>query len=114
MRHLSDPGGRPMRAAALAVALGLACQGCLSRGAPESATTVPIANWEVEAARLIRTLDLPNHLQDSARAYAARQMAGGTAPKPALEQWIRDQRDRGAVIRCKPEVSATAECIART
>jgi hypothetical protein len=102
------------RAAALTIALGLACQGCLSREAPQSAAPVPVANWEAEAARLIRTLDLPSHLQESARAYAARQMARGVAPKPALEEWIREQRDRGAMIRCKPEVSATAECIART
>jgi len=41
-------------------------------------------------------------------------MARGIAPKPALERWITAQRDRGAVIRCKAEVSATDECIART
>jgi hypothetical protein len=99
---------------AFAIALLLACQGCFSREAPESTAAVPVANWEAEAARLIRTLDLPSHLQDSARAYAARRMAEGIAPKPALERWIEAQRDRGAVIRCKPEVSATAECIART
>ena len=103
-----------MRAAALAVALALGCQGCLPRAAPEGAAAVPVANWEAEAARLIRTLDLPSHLQESARAHATRQMARGIAPKPALEQWIVDQRDRGAVIPCKPQVSATDECIART
>jgi hypothetical protein len=103
-----------MRRAAFVVALALACQGCFSREAPEAAAPVPVANWEAEAARLIRTLDLPSHLQHSARGYAARRMAEGLAPKPALEQWIRAQRDRGAVIRCKAEVSASDECIART
>ena len=71
------------------------------------------ANWDVEAARLIRTLDLPAHLQESARDYASKQMARGTAPKPALEQWVAEQRDRGAMIRSRREVSATDECIAR-
>lgn len=103
----------PLRAA-LVVALAAACQGCIARETPEAAAAAPAANPEVEAARLIRTLDMPIHLQDSARAHAAREIGRGVAPKAALRQWILDQRDRGAVIRCKSEVSATAECIART
>jgi len=58
----------------------------------------------------VRTLDISTHLQDSARAYAARQIARGLPPT-ALEQWIAEQRDRGAVIRCKSEIPPTAECI---
>ena len=81
---------------------------------PEVAAAVSPANPEVEAARLIRTLDISTHLQDSARAHAARQIARGLPPKTALEQWIAEQRDRGAVIRCKSEIPPTAECIART
>ena len=74
---------------------------CFSREAPEAAAAVSPVNSEVEAARLIRTLDISTHLQDSARAHAARQIALGLPPKTALEQWIAEQRDRGAVIRCK-------------
>jgi hypothetical protein len=112
--EMTDILVRNMRAAAVAIALELACQGCVPRETPGGAAAVPAVNWEAEAARLIRTLDLPSHLQESARDYAAKQTARGIAPEPALEQWIQAQRDRGAVIRCKPEVSATAECIART
>ncbi len=104
-----------MRAlAALAAALALAAQGCMLRSAVQEAAPVAAPDGEAEAARLIRTLDLPIHLQESARAHAARQMARGVAAKAALEQWILEQRERGAVIRCKPQVSATDECIART
>lgn len=102
----------PLRAA-IVLAVVAVCQGCASRETPEAAT-VPAANPEVEAARLIRTLDMAAHLQERARDYVAKEMVRGIAPKPALRQWILDQRDRGAVIRCKPEVSATDECIART
>jgi hypothetical protein len=77
---------RYMRAAAVAIALELACQGCVPRETPGGAAAVPAVNWEAEAARLIRTLDLPSHLQESARDYAAKQTARGIAPKPALEQ----------------------------
>jgi len=103
-----------MRKVVFAIALGLVCQGCFSREAPEAAAAVSQVNSEVEAARLIRTLDISTHLQDSARAHAARQTARGLPPKTALEQWIAEQRDRGAVIRCKSEIPPTAECIART
>ena len=54
-------------------ALGLVCQGCFSREAPEVAAAVSPVNPEVEAARLIRTLDISTHLQDSARNYAAKR-----------------------------------------
>jgi hypothetical protein len=101
--------------AGVALLLSLACQGCLSSAAPTAGAGVPpAANWDAEAARLIRTLDISAHLQDSARIYAAGRMAQGIPPKQALEAWILDQRDRGAVIRCKAEVSATDECVART
>ena len=103
-----------MRKVVFAITLGLVCQGCFSREAPEAAAAVSPVNPEVEAARLIRTLDISTHLQDSARAHAARQIARGLPPKTALEQWIAEQRDRGAVIRCKFEIPPTAECIART
>ena len=103
-----------MRKVVFAIMLGLVCQGCFSREAPEAAAAVSPVNSEVEAARLIRTLDISTHLQDSARARAARQIARGLPPKTALEQWIAEQRDRGAVIRCKSEIPPTAECIART
>jgi hypothetical protein len=102
-----------MKTAAVAFCLGLAVQGCASTETTGS-IAVSEANWDAEAARLIRALDVPAHLQDSARDYAATQMARGTPPKPALEQWIAEQRDRGAMIRCRREVSATDECIART
>ena len=101
-----------MRKVVFAITLGLVCQGCFSREAPEVAAAVSPANPEVEAARLIRTLDISTHLQDSARNYATK--ARGVPPKTALEQWIAEQRDRGAVIRCKSEIPPTAECIART
>ena len=102
-----------LRAGVIASALGLALQGCNMT----ARTDVPAAealNWHDEAARLIKTLDLSGRLQDSARDYVVEQMARGVAPKPALERWIAAQRERGAVIRCKPQVSATDECIART
>jgi len=103
-----------MRKVVFAIALGLVCQGCFSREAPEVAAAVSPANPEVEAARLIRTLDISTHLQDSARNYVAKETARGVPPKTALEQWIAEQRDRGAVIRCKSEIPPTAECFART
>jgi hypothetical protein len=67
-----------------------------------------------EAARLIKTLELSAHLQDSARDYVAVQIARGVPARAALTRWIEQQRDRGAVIRCKPQVSATDDCVART
>jgi|GraSoiStandDraft_4_1057263.scaffolds.fasta_scaffold700067_2 hypothetical protein len=103
-----------MRKVVFAITLGLVCPGCFSREAPEVAAAVSPVNSEVEVARLVRTLDISTHLQDSARAHAARQIARGLPPKTALEQWIAEQRDRGAVIRCKSEIPPTAECIART
>ena len=103
-----------MKAAPFAFCLALTLQACSSREITTGSIAPPSpATWEAEAARLIRTLDLPAHLQESARDYAAKQMARGTASKPALEQWIAEQRDRGAMIRCRREVSATDECIAR-
>src|SRR4051794_7395875 len=106
--------GKHMRPVAVGIAFALAGQGCVSLSTPDDTTAVPASQWEAEARRLIRTLDMSTHLQDSARDYTARAMARGIAPKPALERWIVDQRDRGAVIRCKAEVSATDECLART
>jgi hypothetical protein len=103
-----------MKKIVFAIALGLVCQGCFSREAPEVTASISPVNPEVEAARLIRTLDISTHLQDSARVHAAKQVARGVPPKTALEQWIAEQRDRGAVIRCKSEIPPTAECIART
>jgi hypothetical protein len=97
----------------IAFCLALGVQACASTEITTGSIEPSPANWEAEAARLIRTLDLPAHLQESARVYATKQMARGTAPKPALEQWIAEQRDRGAMIRCRREVSATDECIAR-
>jgi hypothetical protein len=64
---------RDMRKVVFAIALGLVCQGCFSREAPEVAAAVSPVNPEVEAARLIRTLDISTHLQDSARNYAAKE-----------------------------------------
>jgi hypothetical protein len=78
---------------------------------PEVAAAVSPANPEVEAARLIRTLDISTHLQDSARNYVAEETARGVPPKTALEQWIAEQRDRGAVIRCKSEIPPTADAL---
>ena len=66
-----------MRKVVFAIMLGLVCQGCFSREAPEAAAAVSPVNPEVEAAGLIRTLDI-------------------------------------STIRCKSEISPTAECIART
>ena len=101
--------------AALAVGgLALALQGCTTTSSAPVDAAAQAANWHDEAARLIRTLDISGHLQDSARDYVSVQIARGVAPKPALQRWIQDQRDRGAVIRCKPEVKPTDECIART
>jgi hypothetical protein len=100
----------------LAGGLALALPGCNATSS-SGASVNPAGqtlNWHDEAARLIRTLDISNRLQDSARDYVVEQMARGLPPKRALERWIKEQRDRGAVIRCKSEVSATAECIART
>ena len=103
-----------MLTAAMAIALGLTLQGCNSTEKTTGSISVSASDGVAEAARLIRTLDISTHLQESARNYAAKQVSLGIAPKPALEQWIAEQRDRGAVIRCKSEVSSTAECIART
>jgi len=100
-------------AGALAGGLTLALPGCNATSSPPSSVNTTV-NWHDEAARLIRTLDISNRLQDSARDYLVAQMARGIAPKPALERWIREQRDRRAIIRCTPEPSATDECIART
>jgi len=102
------------KVAPFAFCLVLTLQACSSKELTTGSIAPPSpATWEAEAARLIRTLDLPAHLQESARDYTAKQMTRGTAPKPALEQWIAEQRDRGAMIRCRREVSATDECIAR-
>src|SRR5215213_9291264 len=103
-------------AAALAGGLALALAACNVSSSPPASVSPAgqTLNWHDEAARLIRTLDLTGRLQDSARDFVVEQMARGIAPKPALERWITAQRDRGAVIRCKAEVSATDECIART
>src|SRR3954471_17329231 len=106
--------GKHIRPVAVGIAFAMAGQGCISRATPDATTAVPASQWEAEARRLIRTLDMSAHLQDSAREYADKAMARGIAPKPALERWILEQRDRGAVIRCKAEVSPTDECIART
>ena len=86
-----------MRKVVFAITLGLVCQG-FSRKAPEVAAAVSPVNSEVEAAQLIRTLDISTHPQDSARAHAARQIARGLPAKTALEQPMAEQRDRGAVI----------------
>ena len=102
-----------VRTAGLLIALGLVLQGCNSVE-PVATGSVSGVDGEAEAARLIRTLDIAAHLQDSAREYAAQQLARGITPKAALVRWIQEQRDRGAVIRCKSQVSATDECIART
>ena len=106
---------RPLWAGMVAGALGLVLQGCNPTAAPPAVSApVQAVNPHDEAARLIKTLDLSGHQQDSARDYVAAQIARGVSPKPALERWILEQRDRGAVIRCKPQVSATDECVART
>jgi len=106
---------RPLWAGTVAGVLGLALQGCNPTAAPPAVSApVQAVNPHDEAARLIKTLDLTGHLQDSARDYASAQIARGVAPRPALERWILEQRDRGAVIRCKPQVTATDECLART
>jgi hypothetical protein len=106
--------GKHMRSVAISITLALAGQGCMSRATPDETTIVPAADRQAEAKRLVRTLDMSTHLQDSAREYAAKAVARGIAPKKALELWIAEQRDRGAVTRCKAEVSPTEECIART
>jgi hypothetical protein len=107
---------RPLWAGVVASVLGLALQGCNATSSPRGSVSAPspALNWHDQAARLIRALDLSGRLQDAARDYVVGQMARGVAPKPALERWIAEQRERGAVIRCKPEVSATDECVART
>lgn len=103
-------------AGVIAGSLCLALQGCNSTSTPRGPVSAPsqTLNWHDEAARLIRALDLSSRLQDSARDYVITQMAQGVAPRPALERWIVEQRERGAVIRCKAQVSATNECVART
>jgi hypothetical protein len=112
-RKASRPMTAVMKVAPFAFCLALTLQACSSREVTTGSIAPVAGTWEAEAARLIRTLDLPAHLQESARDYAAKQMARGTAPKIALEQWIVATRDRGAMIRCRREVSATDECIAR-
>ena len=104
-----------MGAGVVAGALGLVLQGCNPIAAPPAVSApVQAVNPHDEAARLIKTLDLSGHQQDSARDYVTAQIGRGVAPKLAVERWIMEQRDRGAAIRCKPQVSATDECVART
>jgi uncharacterized protein YfaQ (DUF2300 family) len=106
---------RPMGAVAATGLLALALQGCNPTAAPPAVSApVQTVNPHDEAARLIKTLDLSGHQQDSARDYVTTQIARGVAPKLAVERWILEQRDRGAAIHCKPQVSATDECVART
>src|SRR4051794_3173220 len=106
---------RPLSTAVVAGVLGLALQGCNPTAAPPAVSApVQVVSPHDEAARLIKTLDLSTYQQDSVRDYVAAQIARGVAAKPALERWILEQRDRGAAIRCKPQVSATDECVART
>jgi hypothetical protein len=112
MKHFVQ---RPIGALMAAGVLAFALQGCNPTAAPPAVSApVQAVNPHDEAARLIKTLDLTGHLQDSARDYVSAQIARGVAPRPALERWILEQRDRGAVIRCKPQVTATDECLART
>ncbi len=104
-----------MSAGVVAGALGLVLQGCNPTAAPPAISApVQTVNPHDEAARLIKTLDLSGHQQDSARDYITAQISRGVGPKLAVERWISEQRDRGAAIRCKPQVSATDECVART
>lgn len=111
MKHFVE---RPIGAVVATIVLTFALQGCNATAAPPATSAPVYANPHDEAARLIKTLDLTNHLQDSARDYASTQITRGVTPKAALERWIAEQRDRGAMIRCKPEVKPTDECIART
>ena len=107
--------GHPWRraaASALAGMLGLALQGCVESRGP--AASAPALNPHDEAARLLRTLELSAHLQDAARDSVAAQIGRGVPARAAVQRWIEEQRDRGAVIRCKPQVSATDDCVART
>jgi hypothetical protein len=105
----------PVWAGVVAGVLGLALQGCNPTAAPPAVSApVQAVNPHDEAARLIKTLDLSSHQQDSTRDYVTAQIGRGVAPKLAVERWILEQRDRGAAIRCKPQVSATEECVART
>ena len=107
---------RPLWAGMIASVLGLMLQGCNATSTSRELVSAPsqAVNSHHEAARLLKTLDLSNYLQDAARDYVVAQMARGVAPKPAVERWILEQRERGTVIRCKPQVSATDECVART
>src|SRR4051794_7729806 len=111
MKHFVQ---RPIGALMAAGVLAFALQGCNATAAPPATSAPVYANPHDEAARLIKTIDLTGHLQDAARDYVSTQIARGVASKPALERWILEQRDRGAVIRCKPQVTATDECLART
>jgi hypothetical protein len=86
-----------MLTAAMAIALGLTLQGCNSTEKTTGSISVSASDGVAEAARLIRTLDISTHLQESARNYAAKQVSLGIAPKPALEQWIAEQRDRAVI-----------------
>ena len=105
-----------MAAGLLDGALGVTLQGCNSGPSRIAASSAPAQslNPQDEAARLIRTLDISAQLQDNARDHAVAQLARGVPPRTALERWISEQRARGAVIRCKAQVTATDECIART
>ena len=86
-----------MKAAPFASCLALTLQACSSREITTGSIAPPSpATWEAEAARLIRTLDLPAHLQESARDYAAKQMARGTAPKP---RWSNGSRSSAIEVR---------------
>ena len=101
-----------MKVAPFAFCLALTLQACLSKELTTGSIAPPSpATWEAEAERLIRTLDLPAHLQESAREYTAKQITRGTAPKPALEQWIAEQRDRGGSSgvdgKCRLRTSAS-------
>jgi hypothetical protein len=111
---MKTPVGHPLRALAVATVLSLAVQGCVDTSSGRTAAPAAAVNPHDEAARLIRSLELSGHLQDAARDYVAVQIARGIPARAALVRWIEEQRDRGAVIRCKPQVSATDECIART
>lgn len=104
----------PVWAGVAASVLALSLQGCLGTSPTPPSASGPALNPHDEAARLIRTLDLSGYLQDSARDYVATEIARGVAPRSALQRWIGEQRDRGAVIRCRPQVSATEDCVART
>ena len=67
---------RPLWAGMVAGALGLVLQGCNPTAAPPAVSApVQAVNPHDEAARLIKTLDLSGHQQDSARDYDTAQIA---------------------------------------